>query len=120
MPEGRGISDTNEEAQAKKREGQQNEKATKASIKDVEMRQQRARESIIGASSSRPTIEAMIVVGNDVITNDGAIRVTDSTNDGVVRLTDNTNDGAMIKDVGTKGDPSVVPTGSGKPNPPAC
>uniref|UniRef100_M1DFF5 Integrase core domain containing protein n=1 Tax=Solanum tuberosum TaxID=4113 RepID=M1DFF5_SOLTU len=50
------ISDTTEDARARKRERQQNEKARRASIVDKELHQQRARESIIGASSSRPTL----------------------------------------------------------------
>ncbi|KAK4713502.1 hypothetical protein R3W88_019409 [Solanum pinnatisectum] len=87
----------------------QNEQARRASIVDEELRQQRAHESIIGALSSRPTIEAMTVVGDDVSTINSAVRVTAST-----------TDGAEIDGVGTiEGDPSVVPAGLGKPNIPA-
>ncbi|KAK4733799.1 hypothetical protein R3W88_008060 [Solanum pinnatisectum] len=90
--------------------GTPSEEARRASIVDEELRQQRARESIIGASSSRITTKAITSVGDDVSTTDSAVRVTDSTIDGVV-----------IDEVGTtKGDPSVVPAGSEKPDPPAC
>uniref|UniRef100_M1DT71 Integrase core domain containing protein n=1 Tax=Solanum tuberosum TaxID=4113 RepID=M1DT71_SOLTU len=104
------ISDTIEDARAKKWERQQNEQARRASIVDKELCQQRVNESALGALSSSPTTEAMIVVGDDVSTNDGAVRMNDSTTDGVV-----------IDDVGTtEDDPSVVPAGSRKPDPPAC
>uniref|UniRef100_M1E083 Integrase core domain containing protein n=1 Tax=Solanum tuberosum TaxID=4113 RepID=M1E083_SOLTU len=87
-----------------------NEQARRASIVDEELGQQRARESIIGDSSSRTTTEAMTAVGDDVSTTDGAVRVTDST-----------TDGAVIDDVGTtEGYPNVVPVGSGKSELPAC
>uniref|UniRef100_M1DJ67 Integrase core domain containing protein n=1 Tax=Solanum tuberosum TaxID=4113 RepID=M1DJ67_SOLTU len=104
------VSDTTEDARARKREHQQNEQAIRASILDEDLRQHRARESIIGASSSRPTTEAITAMGDDVSITDGAVRVTDST-----------IDGAVIDNVGTtEGDPSVVPAGFGKLDPPAC
>uniref|UniRef100_M1DEL4 Integrase core domain containing protein n=1 Tax=Solanum tuberosum TaxID=4113 RepID=M1DEL4_SOLTU len=104
------ISDTTEDARARKWECQQNEQARRASIINEELRQQRARESIIGASSARPTTEIMTAVGDDVSTTDSAVRLTNSTTDGVV-----------IDDVGlTEVDPSVVLAGSGKPDLPVC
>uniref|UniRef100_M1DTH6 Integrase core domain containing protein n=1 Tax=Solanum tuberosum TaxID=4113 RepID=M1DTH6_SOLTU len=63
-----------------------------------------------GASSSAPVVEVPPVVRDIVSTTDGAVRVTEST-----------TEGAMMDDVGiTEGDPSMVPAGSGKPDPPTC
>ncbi|KAK4724067.1 hypothetical protein R3W88_026846 [Solanum pinnatisectum] len=84
------------------------EQVRKASIVDEELHEQRVRESTLGALSSRPTIEA--TMQDDV-----------GTTDGVVRVIDRTTKGDVIDDVGTtEGDPSVVPVGSGKRDPPAC
>uniref|UniRef100_M1DZW0 Integrase core domain containing protein n=1 Tax=Solanum tuberosum TaxID=4113 RepID=M1DZW0_SOLTU len=66
--------------------------------------------SIAGASSSALVIEVPPVVRDIVSTTDGAVRVTKST-----------TEGAMMDDVGTtEADPSMVPVGSGKPDPPVC
>uniref|UniRef100_M1E0N2 Integrase core domain containing protein n=1 Tax=Solanum tuberosum TaxID=4113 RepID=M1E0N2_SOLTU len=63
-----------------------------------------------GASSLTPVIEVPLVV-RDVV----------STTAGVVRVIESTTEGAMMDDVGTtKGDPTIVPVGSRKPDPPAC
>uniref|UniRef100_M1DL50 Integrase core domain containing protein n=1 Tax=Solanum tuberosum TaxID=4113 RepID=M1DL50_SOLTU len=75
------VSDTTEDARARKRERQQNEQVRRASIVDEKLRQHRARESIIRASSSTPTTEAMPIMGDDVSTTNGAFRVTTSTTD---------------------------------------
>uniref|UniRef100_M1DVK8 Integrase core domain containing protein n=1 Tax=Solanum tuberosum TaxID=4113 RepID=M1DVK8_SOLTU len=75
-----------------------------------EMRQQRVHESALGASSSISISEVVAMVGDDVSTTDGAVRVIEST-----------IEGARLDDVGTtEGDPSVVPAGSGKSNAPTC
>uniref|UniRef100_M1E123 Integrase core domain containing protein n=1 Tax=Solanum tuberosum TaxID=4113 RepID=M1E123_SOLTU len=95
------MADTTKDARAKKQERQQHEQARKASIVD---------ESIAGASSSAPVVEVPTIVRDDVTTTDVAVRVTD-----------NNTEGAVIDDVGTtKGEPSVLPAGSGKPDTPAC
>uniref|UniRef100_M1DFY0 Integrase core domain containing protein n=1 Tax=Solanum tuberosum TaxID=4113 RepID=M1DFY0_SOLTU len=52
-----------------------------------------------GASSFAPVVEVPPVVRDVVSTTDGVVRVTKST---------------------TEGDPSMVPAGSGKPDPPSC
>ena len=44
-----------------------------------------------------------------------------STTDGAEQLIESTTEGSMIVDVGTtEGDPSMVPAGSEKPDPPTC
>uniref|UniRef100_M1DSQ8 Integrase core domain containing protein n=1 Tax=Solanum tuberosum TaxID=4113 RepID=M1DSQ8_SOLTU len=49
------------------------------------------------------------------------VRDVVSTTDGAVRVTESTTEGAMMDDVGTtEGDPSMVPAGFGKPDPPVC
>uniref|UniRef100_M1DG93 Uncharacterized protein n=1 Tax=Solanum tuberosum TaxID=4113 RepID=M1DG93_SOLTU len=101
------MSDTTEDARAKKRELQQNEQARKASILDEESRQQRVREGALGASSSISTTEAMTAMRDDVSTTDGAVRVIDST-----------TENAVLEGT-TEGGPSVDPAGSGKLDPPA-
>uniref|UniRef100_M1DWW6 Integrase core domain containing protein n=1 Tax=Solanum tuberosum TaxID=4113 RepID=M1DWW6_SOLTU len=99
-----------EEEKAQKRQRRQKKEARKTSILDEELRQRKVRKSIAGASSSAPVVEVLPVMRDVVSTTDGAVRVTEST-----------TDGAMMVDVGTTvGDPSMVPTGSGKPDPPAC
>uniref|UniRef100_M1DI10 Integrase core domain containing protein n=1 Tax=Solanum tuberosum TaxID=4113 RepID=M1DI10_SOLTU len=106
----RHCSSRTEEEKSQKRQRRQEKKTRNASILDEEMRQQRVCESIAGASSSVPIIEVPPVVRDVVSTTDDAVRVTEST-----------TEGAMMDDVGiTEGDPSIVPAGSGKPNPPAC
>uniref|UniRef100_M1DY58 Integrase core domain containing protein n=1 Tax=Solanum tuberosum TaxID=4113 RepID=M1DY58_SOLTU len=86
------------------------EYARRASIVDEKLRQQKVRESIADASSFVPILEAVATVRYDV-----------STNDGTVRVIDITTEGAVIDDVGTtEGDPTIVPAGSGKPDPPDC
>uniref|UniRef100_M1DIL4 Integrase core domain containing protein n=1 Tax=Solanum tuberosum TaxID=4113 RepID=M1DIL4_SOLTU len=63
-----------------------------------------------GASSSTPVVEVPPVMRDVVRTIDGAVGMTESI-----------TEGAMIVDVGTtEGDPSMVPAGSGKSDPPAC
>uniref|UniRef100_M1DCU9 Integrase core domain containing protein n=1 Tax=Solanum tuberosum TaxID=4113 RepID=M1DCU9_SOLTU len=87
-----------EEEKAQKRQRRQEKEARKTLILDEQLRQQRVRESIAGASSSAPVVEVPPVVRD------------------VVRTTD----GAMMDDVGTTyGVPTIVPAGSGKSNPPA-
>uniref|UniRef100_M1DPJ8 Integrase core domain containing protein n=1 Tax=Solanum tuberosum TaxID=4113 RepID=M1DPJ8_SOLTU len=99
-----------EEEKAQKRQRRQEKEARKTSILDEELRQQRVRESIAGASSSAPVVEVPPVVRDGVNTTDGAVRVTEST-----------TEGAMMVYVGiTEGDPSMVPAGSGNPDLPSC
>uniref|UniRef100_M1CXV0 Integrase core domain containing protein n=1 Tax=Solanum tuberosum TaxID=4113 RepID=M1CXV0_SOLTU len=106
----RHRSSHTEEEKAQKRQRRQEKEARKASILDEELRQQRVRESIAGASSSAQVVEVPPVVRDVVSTIDGAVRVTEST-----------TEGAMMVDVSTtEGDPSMVPASSGKPDPPAC
>uniref|UniRef100_M1DXF6 Integrase core domain containing protein n=1 Tax=Solanum tuberosum TaxID=4113 RepID=M1DXF6_SOLTU len=99
-----------EEGKAHKRQCQQKKEARRASIVDKELRQQRVRERIAGASSSAPVAEVQPVL-RDVV----------STSDGAERLLESTTEGAMIANVGTsEGAPTMGPAGSGKPNPPSC
>uniref|UniRef100_M1DS39 Integrase core domain containing protein n=1 Tax=Solanum tuberosum TaxID=4113 RepID=M1DS39_SOLTU len=94
----RHCSTRTEEEKVQKRQHRQEKEARKASILDEQLRQQRVRESVAGASSSAPVVEVPPVV-KDVVS---------------------TIDGAMMDDVGTtEGDPTLAPAGSGKPNPPA-
>uniref|UniRef100_M1DJ26 Integrase core domain containing protein n=1 Tax=Solanum tuberosum TaxID=4113 RepID=M1DJ26_SOLTU len=105
----RHRSSRTEEEKAHKRHRRQEKEARKASILDEELRQRRVRESNAGASSSAPVVEVLLVV-RDVV----------STTAGVVRVIESTTEGAMMDDVGTtEGDPTIVPAGSGKPDPPA-
>uniref|UniRef100_M1DUA7 Integrase core domain containing protein n=1 Tax=Solanum tuberosum TaxID=4113 RepID=M1DUA7_SOLTU len=63
-----------------------------------------------GTSSSAPVVELPPVVRDVVSTTDCAVRVIESI-----------TEGAMVDDVGTtEGGPTIVPAGSGKPDPPAC
>uniref|UniRef100_M1DZD8 Integrase core domain containing protein n=1 Tax=Solanum tuberosum TaxID=4113 RepID=M1DZD8_SOLTU len=106
----RHRSGRTEEEKDQKRKRRQEKEARKASILHEELRQQRMRESIAGASSSAPVVEVPPVMRDVMSTNDGAVRVTEST-----------TEGAMILDVGTiEGDPSMVLAGSRKSDPPAC
>uniref|UniRef100_M1DJ92 CCHC-type domain-containing protein n=1 Tax=Solanum tuberosum TaxID=4113 RepID=M1DJ92_SOLTU len=90
-----------EEEKDSKRQRRLEKKARKASIIDEQLRQQRASEMIVGASSSMP-------MGIDVSTTEGVIRVTYST---IV--------GAVLVDAGTtEGDPSVDLAGFRKSDPP--
>uniref|UniRef100_M1DY80 Late blight resistance protein n=1 Tax=Solanum tuberosum TaxID=4113 RepID=M1DY80_SOLTU len=78
--------------------------------KDEELRQQKVRESVAGASRSAPVVEVLPVVRDDVSTTDGAVKVTEST-----------TESAMMDDVGTtEGDLSIVPAVPGEPDPPVC
>uniref|UniRef100_M1DUM0 Integrase core domain containing protein n=1 Tax=Solanum tuberosum TaxID=4113 RepID=M1DUM0_SOLTU len=61
-PHSKNISDTTKEAREKKWERQQYEQTRKVSIVDEELRQQRARESSLGASSSWTNTEVVDVV----------------------------------------------------------
>uniref|UniRef100_M1DDU1 Integrase core domain containing protein n=1 Tax=Solanum tuberosum TaxID=4113 RepID=M1DDU1_SOLTU len=86
------------EEKAQKRQRRQEKEARKASILDEELRQRRMLESAAGESSSAPGVEVPLVV-RDIVS---------------------TTDGAMMDDVGTtEGDPTIVPAGSEKPDPPA-
>uniref|UniRef100_M1DJD3 Integrase core domain containing protein n=1 Tax=Solanum tuberosum TaxID=4113 RepID=M1DJD3_SOLTU len=106
----RHRSSRTEEEKAKKRQRRQEKEARKALILDEELRQRRVRECIAGASSSALVVEVPPVVRDVVSTNDGAVRVIEST-----------TKGAMMDDVGTtEGDPTIIPAGSEKPNPPTC
>uniref|UniRef100_M1E0W8 Integrase core domain containing protein n=1 Tax=Solanum tuberosum TaxID=4113 RepID=M1E0W8_SOLTU len=106
----RHHSSRTEEEKSQKKQRRQDKEARKASILDEELRQQRLNESVAGASSSTPVVEVPPVMRDIVSTTDGAVRVTKST-----------TEGAMMDDVGTtEGDPSMVPAGSGKPDPPIC
>uniref|UniRef100_M1DZ87 Integrase core domain containing protein n=1 Tax=Solanum tuberosum TaxID=4113 RepID=M1DZ87_SOLTU len=99
-----------EEGKAHKRQRRQENEARRASIVDEELRQQRVRERVAGASSSVPVAEVQPVL-RDVV----------STSDIAERLLESTTEGAMIADVGTSEvAPTVGPAGSGKPDPPAC
>uniref|UniRef100_M1E031 Integrase core domain containing protein n=1 Tax=Solanum tuberosum TaxID=4113 RepID=M1E031_SOLTU len=87
-----------EEEKAQKRQRRQEKEARKDSLLDKDLRQRRVRESAAGASSSALVVEVPPVV-RDVVS---------------------TTDGAMMDDVGTtEGDPTIVPVGFGKPDPPA-
>uniref|UniRef100_M1APM8 Integrase core domain containing protein n=1 Tax=Solanum tuberosum TaxID=4113 RepID=M1APM8_SOLTU len=106
----RHRSSRTEEEKAQKRQRRQEKEARKSLILDEALRQQRVRESIVGASSSTPVVEVQPVVRDVVSTTDGAVRVTESP-----------TEGAIMVDVGTtEGDPRMVPAGSRKPDPPAC
>uniref|UniRef100_M1DN02 Integrase core domain containing protein n=1 Tax=Solanum tuberosum TaxID=4113 RepID=M1DN02_SOLTU len=84
--------------------------AIKASIVDEQLRERRVHEMMAGASSFMPVSEVLPTGASNLSTNDGAVRVTDSTTDGVV-----------IGDAGTtEGDPSVDLAGSGKLDPLVC
>uniref|UniRef100_M1DWJ2 Uncharacterized protein n=1 Tax=Solanum tuberosum TaxID=4113 RepID=M1DWJ2_SOLTU len=88
----------------------QEKEARRASIVAEELRQQRVRERVVGASTSAPVAEVQPVV-KDVV----------STTDGAKKLLESTTEGAMIANVGTsEGAPTVGPAGSGKSDPPAC
>uniref|UniRef100_M1DVG6 Integrase core domain containing protein n=1 Tax=Solanum tuberosum TaxID=4113 RepID=M1DVG6_SOLTU len=106
----RHRSSRTEEEKALKRQRRQEKEARKASILDEELRQQRVSEGIARASSSAPVIEVPPVV-RDVV----------SITADVVRVIESTTEGAMMDDVGTtEGDPTIVPAGSGKPDPSVC
>uniref|UniRef100_M1DPY4 Integrase core domain containing protein n=1 Tax=Solanum tuberosum TaxID=4113 RepID=M1DPY4_SOLTU len=90
---------TSDDAEAhilNKKERQQLEETTRASLLKEEIRQQRAREIGVGPS-------------NGVSTTEGAVRVDVSTIESV---------GLVVRSA-TDGIPSVDPAGSGKPNPPS-
>uniref|UniRef100_M1DWZ6 Uncharacterized protein n=1 Tax=Solanum tuberosum TaxID=4113 RepID=M1DWZ6_SOLTU len=71
---------------------------------------ERVREIVAGASSSMPVLDVPNIVGHDV-----------STTDGAVRLIDSTTEGAVIVDVGTtEGSPNVDVAGSRKLDPAIC
>uniref|UniRef100_M1DQL8 Integrase core domain containing protein n=1 Tax=Solanum tuberosum TaxID=4113 RepID=M1DQL8_SOLTU len=94
----RHRSNRTEEEKAQKRKHRQEKEARKALILDEQLRQQRVRESVAGASSSALVVEVPPVV-RDVVS---------------------TIDSAMMDDVGTtEGDPTIAPACSGKPDPPA-
>uniref|UniRef100_M1DJF2 Integrase core domain containing protein n=1 Tax=Solanum tuberosum TaxID=4113 RepID=M1DJF2_SOLTU len=106
----RHRSSRTEEEKSQKRQRRQEKEARKASILDEELRQRRVRESIAGALSSAPVVEVPPILRDVVSTTAGAVRVIESN-----------IEGAMMDDVGTtEGDPTIVPAGSGKPDPPAC
>jgi len=75
----RHSSEAIEDERAKKREYKQEKQAKKASILDEQLRQERVRESIIGASSSMPVTDVSNIVGHVVSTTNGAVRMIDST-----------------------------------------
>uniref|UniRef100_M1DPL7 Integrase core domain containing protein n=1 Tax=Solanum tuberosum TaxID=4113 RepID=M1DPL7_SOLTU len=98
----RHRSHRTEEEKAHKRQRWQEKEARRASIADEELRQQRVRERVAGASSSAPVVEVKPVLRDVVSTTDGT-------------------EGAMIADVGTtERAPTIVPAGSGKSYPPTC
>uniref|UniRef100_M1DPU4 Integrase core domain containing protein n=1 Tax=Solanum tuberosum TaxID=4113 RepID=M1DPU4_SOLTU len=106
----RHRSHRTEEEKAQKRQRRQEKETRRASILDEELRQQRVRERVAGASSSAPVVEVQPVLRDVVRTTDGAVRLIEST-----------TEGAMIDDVGTtEGASTIVPVGSRKPDPPAC
>uniref|UniRef100_M1DHI9 Integrase core domain containing protein n=1 Tax=Solanum tuberosum TaxID=4113 RepID=M1DHI9_SOLTU len=91
-----------EEEKAQKRQRRQEKEARRASLLDEELRQQRVRERVVGASSSAPVVEVQPAWRNVVSTTDGAASVIDIT-----------SEGAMIADAGTtEGSPTIVPAGS--------
>ena len=72
--------------------------------------QQRAREMVVGASSSIPGFEVLPTVEDDVSTTGCAVKPTNSTTEGDV-----------TKDAGsTEGVPTVILAESRKLDPPAC
>ena len=95
----RHRSHRTEEDKAHKRQHRKEREAMRASIVDEELRQQRVRERVAGALSSATVVEIHPVLRDVVSTTDGAARVIEST---------------------TEGAPTIVPAGSGKPDPPAC
>uniref|UniRef100_M1DAT4 Integrase core domain containing protein n=1 Tax=Solanum tuberosum TaxID=4113 RepID=M1DAT4_SOLTU len=104
----RHRSHRTEEEKAHKRQRWKEKEARRASIADEELRQQRVRERVAGASSSASVVEVQPFLRDVVSTTDDAVRVIEST-----------IEGAMIADVGTtEGAPTIVPAGSGKPDPP--
>uniref|UniRef100_M1DXW5 Integrase core domain containing protein n=1 Tax=Solanum tuberosum TaxID=4113 RepID=M1DXW5_SOLTU len=89
----RHCSSRTEEEKAHKIQRRQEKEARKISILDEKLRQRRVHESAAWASSSALVVEVPPVV-RDIVS---------------------TTDGAMMDDVGTtKGDPTIVPAGSGK------
>uniref|UniRef100_M1DU02 Integrase core domain containing protein n=1 Tax=Solanum tuberosum TaxID=4113 RepID=M1DU02_SOLTU len=103
----RHRSHRTEEEKSQKRQRRQKKEARRASLLDEELRQQRVRERVAGASSSAPVVVVQPILRDVMSTTDGAVRVIEST-----------TDGAMIADVGTtEGAPTIVPVGSGKPDP---
>uniref|UniRef100_M1DTK3 Integrase core domain containing protein n=1 Tax=Solanum tuberosum TaxID=4113 RepID=M1DTK3_SOLTU len=97
LPHSSWASEDNEAKRAHKRECQQVEEARRASIVDEETHQQRAREVVLGSSSS--------------------VRTTNGT----VRVADSTIDCAVTVDAGTtEGDPTVDLASSEKPNSLIC
>uniref|UniRef100_M1DVI5 Integrase core domain containing protein n=1 Tax=Solanum tuberosum TaxID=4113 RepID=M1DVI5_SOLTU len=106
----RHRSHRTEKKKAHKRQRRQEKEAMRASIVDEELRQQRVRERVAGASSSAQVAEVQPVL-RDVV----------STTDGAVRLIESITESAMIADVDTiEGATTMVPAGSGKPDPPTC
>uniref|UniRef100_M1DMT7 Integrase core domain containing protein n=1 Tax=Solanum tuberosum TaxID=4113 RepID=M1DMT7_SOLTU len=106
----RHRSHRTEEEKAQKRQCRQKKEARRASLLDEELRQQRVRERVAGASSSAPVVEVQPILRDVVSTIDGAVRVIEST-----------TEGDMIADVGTtEGAPTIVPASSGKPDPSSC
>uniref|UniRef100_M1DI55 Integrase core domain containing protein n=1 Tax=Solanum tuberosum TaxID=4113 RepID=M1DI55_SOLTU len=86
-----------EKEKAQKRQRKQENEARKASLLDVELRQQMVRERVAGASRSAPVVEVQPALRGVVSTTDGAARVIEST-----------TEGAMIADVGTtEGGPTM-------------
>uniref|UniRef100_M1DHD9 Integrase core domain containing protein n=1 Tax=Solanum tuberosum TaxID=4113 RepID=M1DHD9_SOLTU len=99
-----------EEEKAQKRQRRQKKESWRASMVDEELRQQRVRERVAGASSSAPVAEVQPVL-RDVV----------STTNGAVRLMESTTESDMVADAGTtEGATATVPAGFGKPDPPVC
>uniref|UniRef100_M1DR80 Integrase core domain containing protein n=1 Tax=Solanum tuberosum TaxID=4113 RepID=M1DR80_SOLTU len=78
----RHRSHRTEKEKAHKRQRRQEKEARRASIADEELRQQRVRERVVGASSSAPVVEVQPVLRDVVSTTNGT-------------------EGAMIADMGT-------------------
>uniref|UniRef100_M1DLF1 Integrase core domain containing protein n=1 Tax=Solanum tuberosum TaxID=4113 RepID=M1DLF1_SOLTU len=93
------LSEATEDERAKKRQHKQEKQAKRASIIDEQLRQERVRESVVGASSSMPISDVSNIVVHDMSITYGAVRMIDST---------------------TEGGPNVAVAGFGKPDPPAC
>uniref|UniRef100_M1DRS9 Integrase core domain containing protein n=1 Tax=Solanum tuberosum TaxID=4113 RepID=M1DRS9_SOLTU len=86
------------------------EQPERARARDEQLRQQRAREMVAGASSSMPISEVLPTAADDVSTTGGALRPTYST-----------TEGSVTKDAGTtEGDSIIDVAESEKPDPPAC
>uniref|UniRef100_M1DYG2 Integrase core domain containing protein n=1 Tax=Solanum tuberosum TaxID=4113 RepID=M1DYG2_SOLTU len=108
-----------EEKKAHRRQRWQEKEARRASIADQDLRQQRVRERVAGASSSAPVAKVQAVLRDVVSTTDGAASVIDITSEGAMIADAGTTEGSpTIVPAGCEGAPTIIPAGSGKLDPP--